>query len=980
MINTINMLAFTVWGMFRQIFIQFDRLAFGFIDNAYDLIDTFASARLLKEDVISTITTNMYVIIGIFALFRMAVLLVNSILDPDKLTAKDAGISKVFFNFLMVFVLLVATPIVFNIGYEIQEKVVSENYIPRIFINVNNLNASSPGKELKNIALGSLLSIDKALIDENGVTTTDCSTKCGEAVKAYNDMAQTGEFDINIIDNYIDESVKIEGETVYVYNYIVIVSTVIGIFITYILLSFAIDIALRMVELVVLQLLAPLFIVTYIDPKSAKSGPFSKWLKMVGKTYLSLFIKLGIIAIMFLLISLLNDFQLDGMGAFAKLVLLIGILMFAKKAPKWIGDMFGADMGGGFSIGKKIKDEMLGGKLASKAGLMGAGVAMGAAKTAHARHKAAKANMSNEHKRAKNRLVDNYKTNRAVNNEGRFASAKNAVKESLFTKDAAKQNVKNWANTRFAGVSGVVSGAKTGFNAGKASGTLKDLNIKTKKDARADLKEMAPGYETPAERLANAYQSKLINPLTDYAMGDGFERGIRAKTAADRAEALLIYGKTVEPGSKKGEFPIESKQMQGQFNSMYDLFKYIADQNGGLPPGAKRTGRLDKYGYETIIYTDSNGKDVEISMKEYCEKQGFVTPYGSQKLVTEMKQVAQQNVTTFSHNQEMQANGRQQISESVTQINNVMKILNDNITPGNLEVHFSEDGMKDKFAVFLAAEILQKEAQKEELLQKQADVNAKPESEEKAKELNEISKKLQQLEESMKKDDEILTAAGAKDNVSEGMSEEALVNAIKEAFGEATQSSAQASKMMINGLIDTINQGFVEFNKTQTEMFNRKMELENLKLELKKAKDEKDDAREADLANSINAVVQQINELEKTMDEQSEVIGEAKSSIISSGAATNEIISNVQALVAANETRLSAVNSVETLRVENQRLANTIKENQELYTTKDTVTGESIVFDPNNTNNERFIREFQKVISKDLDRAQKLKPKKDEDK
>ena len=82
---------------------------------------------------------------------------------------------------------------------------------------------------------------------------------------------------------------------------------------------------------------------------------------------------LAIIALMVLLVSIINQskmFQSMGdVSGWAKIFMVIGLLIFAKKAPKWIGDMIGikGDGGlGGLYIGKKLGGMALAGGLASK--------------------------------------------------------------------------------------------------------------------------------------------------------------------------------------------------------------------------------------------------------------------------------------------------------------------------------------------------------------------------------------------------------------------------------------------------------------------------------------------------------------------------------------------------------------------------------------------------------------------------------------
>ena len=77
---------------------------------------------------------------------------------------------------------------------------------------------------------------------------------------------------------------------------------------TYIMLSWSIDIAIRSIELAVLRLISPLFIATIVDPKSTASGGyFNNWLKRYAKTYADLFLKLAIISLAILMISLIQD-------------------------------------------------------------------------------------------------------------------------------------------------------------------------------------------------------------------------------------------------------------------------------------------------------------------------------------------------------------------------------------------------------------------------------------------------------------------------------------------------------------------------------------------------------------------------------------------------------------------------------------------------------------------------------------------------
>ena len=363
------------WGSpFRAIAVMIDSVAFTLIDQAYNVIVAFSSASLFKDETIQAVMHNTYILIGIFALFRIAMLLVNAIINPDKLNEKGNGLGNVLANLIVMFVLLIMVPILFKEAYSLQETVVNGNYIQKIFLNSNSLDNINPGDTMRSIAIGSLITIDEEA--QKQYKAGNCSKNCNKAIESYNDMAKKNNFKFTKLGKYIGVTIKDDnGNTVYVYNYMFVLTFLCGAAITYVLFSFGIDIAVRMVELAILQILAPMFIATYIDPKSAKSGPFHKWLTTVGKTYVSLFIKLAILSLMLLFISLLNGGLKQDIHGFNKLILLFAILIFAKKAPSWIGGMIGVDGEGsglgGLGIGKKLAGAALVGGALSK-GLEGA--------------------------------------------------------------------------------------------------------------------------------------------------------------------------------------------------------------------------------------------------------------------------------------------------------------------------------------------------------------------------------------------------------------------------------------------------------------------------------------------------------------------------------------------------------------------------------------------------------------------------------
>lgn len=608
----------------RAICMAIDGILYSLLDNAYDLVIKLSTAELLKHSTIKSLTGNLYIIFGVVAFFRLALLLVNAIIDPEKLNEKGKGLSNIFFRVVGMVILLAVTPFLFEKSYDLQGRIVgadaSKNIIFKTILgnnaNIASSKNSNAGKALQNIALSSLITVDenylrnassddskdkekkdkekvilckyKEIKDDNGkvkgydytkITNSDeynfcplvcvsngdetctpqggyvydekkCSwANCQNAVDLYNEMYVNEDMSPAKLAQYVGTSGKIdvdgEEQEVYVYNYMFIITGVVGVAMTYIIISFAIDIAVRMFELIVLEILSPLFIATFVDPKSAQSGPFKNWLSAVGKSYASLYIRLAIIALMVLLVSIINQskmFQSMGeVSGWAKIFMVIGLLIFAKKAPKWIGDMIGikGDGGlGGLSIGKKLGGMALAGGLANKAtAAMKTGAkALGGAAAARLGGTAAarvlkrnnqSANLGNSKKRFEESLAEARKNNKSK------AKALGSYfnKELKLAKDRAKAGI---AGGQAAAMNGLKAGAKA-KDVGEVMGILgktykgmtekagyegiaKKMNMKFD-DLQATIEGAAIGSQSELRNLkearekitkANRYRNKPI--------------------------------------------------------------------------------------------------------------------------------------------------------------------------------------------------------------------------------------------------------------------------------------------------------------------------------------------------------------------------------------------------------------------------------------------------------------------------------------
>ncbi len=190
---------------------------------------------------------------------------------------------------------------------------------------------------------------------------------------AFNYTAASGDFGIfGAFSSYV-----INGEISYTF----ILSTICGLITLYLLCTFCIDLAIRAAKLAYFQLIAPIPILFRLIPKGV--SVFNQWLKKVGETFVEVFIRILVIYFAVFIISTLPDaFTIwlnnltEGSAAvsirlFVNVVVIIGLLIFAKQAPKFFCESLGISSG---NIHLGIRDKLADASVFKAGTALGAGV------------------------------------------------------------------------------------------------------------------------------------------------------------------------------------------------------------------------------------------------------------------------------------------------------------------------------------------------------------------------------------------------------------------------------------------------------------------------------------------------------------------------------------------------------------------------------------------------------------------------------
>ena len=407
-----------IQNLFRTIMFFIDKIVYGLIPQIYKLFIYLSQLNLFsgEDNPLQELVNRVYVLLGIFMLFKVSFSLLQYIVDPSAFRDTSKGIGKLVTNVLVALVLLVSVPSIFNFASYLQDILLSNNVIGQLILGsnmsddkeINTDNVETMAKDVQFMMFGAFYSLNPAVTE----STTFSSCKGSDGVfgsrdfAKYNDGACLQQLDTaigtyeetsaNNVDLYsffkyssendrngnpcknnicddrdfgdFDKLLwwKIDGE--YVINYLPFISTGAGIYVVFLLITFCVDVAVRVIKLCFLQMIAPIAIVSYIDPKeSIGSGKLNSWIKECASTYFSLFLRLAVVFLVIVLISVISSMVLASDSTLGQkveditggdvvfniwiyLFLIIGAFMFAKQVPKMIESIFDIKGSGELSL------------------------------------------------------------------------------------------------------------------------------------------------------------------------------------------------------------------------------------------------------------------------------------------------------------------------------------------------------------------------------------------------------------------------------------------------------------------------------------------------------------------------------------------------------------------------------------------------------------------------------------------------------
>lgn len=363
---------------FYGILLTIDYVIYLAINLCYQLFEVVSKVEVFTAENIGIISRRIYTIIGIVMLFVFAYNIILGIVDPDSLNKGDKSVQNIVKNTVISVVLITLFPLICEYMQTFQDHIVENNTIGNLIMGstVSDTGENGSGKGALNVSTTIFTAFYHPL-NENGeaVTLTECETSSAKLCPRYKELADKSKNSIVDLHNFMQDSDLKNGIAEDNMEYLFPLSTIAGVVAAYLFLSFSLDLGVRAAKLGALKLIAPIPI--FLRITKPKGGPFDKWFSEFTKTYLQVFERIIIINFAMLLISFVSDvniFATDGnflINAIATVVVILGILKFAKDAPKLIEEIFSVKIPQ-MSLKKKINDNEYALRGASMLGAAGA--------------------------------------------------------------------------------------------------------------------------------------------------------------------------------------------------------------------------------------------------------------------------------------------------------------------------------------------------------------------------------------------------------------------------------------------------------------------------------------------------------------------------------------------------------------------------------------------------------------------------------
>lgn len=392
----------------------FDGIATTLLGGIYKVFFLVANATIVSGDVIKVFYSRIQLILGILMIFKLAMSILNIIINPDSIKDQKQGPSKIVTRIVVaLFMLTLVIPInipnaadkslnayindhgiLFGFLYKAQDSILSENILAKLILGTSSDNTADDMdvNNLSDVGNAMASTVLKVFIRINVKDDTEPPCEDSETCENTICVAEVNEshyaeenIDPQVILSHINDSCGRGSSERYAFGYTPIIGAIVMLIMTIVITGFTVDIAVRAIKLALLRMVAPVPIITYINPPKQGGGAFDNWTKSLFSTYVDLFVRLAIVYFGLFMIQIIMNGGMDIFGSnvqgftftsgVAFIFIILGILVFMRQAPQFIKDVLGIK---GKPMGNVGLSSLLGGTAMAIGGGGLAGFGLGA--------------------------------------------------------------------------------------------------------------------------------------------------------------------------------------------------------------------------------------------------------------------------------------------------------------------------------------------------------------------------------------------------------------------------------------------------------------------------------------------------------------------------------------------------------------------------------------------------------------------------
>jgi len=321
--------------VFRAVSFFFDTQLVKLIGTVFSYFNQLLTMEMFNEELMSELLRNIYVFIGVIMFFRLMMLVIKYLINPDMISDAKAGVASLIKRVIIGCCGILFIPTIFDLANDLQvaileDGIIQQLIIPRDMIEQMEDKINQGGHYIGTYVLAGFIS------PNSNASKSD--------VNQFNLGVQQG--DLSNVD--INEGGFLTQK--FKYDYFFFISTLALGYVFYYMLKYCIDIAGRCFKLLLYKLIAPIAMIEYMI-NGSQDGVFKQWLTATISTYAMLFVRILAIWFVLLVTTLMGD---DG-GAYAgelltnndyflRAIIIIALLGFMMDLPKLVGQIFGLDL------------------------------------------------------------------------------------------------------------------------------------------------------------------------------------------------------------------------------------------------------------------------------------------------------------------------------------------------------------------------------------------------------------------------------------------------------------------------------------------------------------------------------------------------------------------------------------------------------------------------------------------------------------